>query len=384
MRHELDLVLVGGGLQNALVALAALDRAPLARVAMVEAGPAPGGNHTWSFHAGDVSPRMARTLAPLVSHRWPAYDVRFPGSERRVARAYATIPSSALAEVIARRFAAAPGGVLLLGTAATDVAPNEVRLASGDRLRAPLVVDSRGPAEAAPAVGYQKFVGLELALGSPWPDPVPVVMDARVAQDDGFRFVYVLPLAPDRVLVEDTSFSDGPDLDEADRVERLRAYVAARGCAVVATLRGERGVLPLPGSAPAIAASAGLVVGGYRGGWFHPVTGYSLPAAARLAEVIAAAFPAPPARAALDALAAEHRVQARFFALLNRLLFRATPAALRWRVLERFHRLPADTIERFYAMRTTAADRARILLGRPPHGISLRAALRELSARGAA
>jgi lycopene beta-cyclase len=74
----------------------------------------------------------------------------------------------------------------------------------------------------------------------------------------------------------------------------------------------------------------------------------------------------------------------RFFTLLNRLLFRAVPPAERWRVLERFHGLPVETIERFYAMRTTAADRARILFGRPPRGLSWRAALRELSTGGTA
>ena len=40
------------------------------------------------------------------------------------------------------------------------------------------------------------------------PDVLLVVMDATVPQEDGFRFVYALPLDPDRVLVEDTYFSD--------------------------------------------------------------------------------------------------------------------------------------------------------------------------------
>ena len=31
---------------------------------------------------------------------------------------------------------------------------------------------------------------------------------------------------------------------------------------------------------------AGPLVAGYQGGWFHPATGYSLPAAARLAALV--------------------------------------------------------------------------------------------------
>ena len=55
------------------------------------------------------------------------------------------------------------------------------------------------------------------------------------------------------------------------------------------------------------------------------------------------------------------------------------PSLERWRVLERFHRLPDPTIRRFYAMTSTTADRARIVCGRPPLWISLRAALRAVS-----
>jgi len=64
--------------------------------------------------------------------------------------------------------------------------------------------------------------------------------------------------------------------------------------------------------------------------------------------------------------------QRRFGCLLNRLLFEAMPAAERWTALERFYRMPEPTIARFYASRSTLWDRARMLLGRPPRGVSWR------------
>jgi lycopene beta-cyclase len=51
-------------------------------------------------------------------------------------------------------------------------------------------------------------------------------------------------------------------------------------------------------------------------------------------------------------------------------LFHAFAPAERYRVLERFYRLPAATIQRFYALETTLGDRAQILCGRPPTGFS--------------
>ncbi|MCB1597456.1 MAG: NAD(P)-binding protein, partial [Gammaproteobacteria bacterium] len=45
-----DVLLVGGGLANCLIALRLHALRPDLRVTLLEAGPAPGGNHTWSFH----------------------------------------------------------------------------------------------------------------------------------------------------------------------------------------------------------------------------------------------------------------------------------------------------------------------------------------------
>ena len=48
------------------------------------------------------------------------------------------------------------------------------------------------------------------------------------------------------------------------------------------------------------------------------------------------------------------------------MLFGAARPAERWRVFARFYRLDQRLIERFYAGRSTLADRARVLCGRPP------------------
>ncbi len=52
--------------------------------------------------------------------------------------------------------------------------------------------------------------------------------------------------------------------------------------------------------------------------------------------------------------------------MLNRMLFRAAEPAERYKVLERFYRLDPALVARFYAGRSTAMDKARILMGKPP------------------
>jgi len=236
------------------------------------------------------------------------------------------------------------------------------------------VLDARGPESNAPVrAGYQKFVGLELALQSDGPWTRPLLMDATVSQSDGYRFVYVLPFAARQVLVEDTTYSSRSWLDSFEIERRILAYVTAHGASVARVLRRETGVLPLPldGEVDVPRAGAPIAVG-YRGGFFHPVTGYSLPLAARLALAVAKARRPEETAAVVRALARKLEPQRRFGQLLNRLMFEAMPPASRWTALDRFYRLPEATIARFYASASTWGDRARILLGRPPAGLSWR------------
>ncbi len=378
---------MGGGLQNALLALALVDADPQVSVAIIERDAALGGNHTWSFHDGDVSPSMARLLGPAVQHRWASWRVKFPGLDRTVARGYATLTSASLGTAVHEALAGAPNARLFLGAAATEVRCQSVTLADGRRLTGEHVFDARGPAGSNARVeAAQKFLGLELELKAPHTFDEPLLMDVTVPQEDGYRFVYVLPLSPTRVLVEDTYYSDSPALDLPTLRARVRDYAFRAGLLVDHVVREEHGVLPLPltfTNELSPAPDDGPVRAGYGGGWFHPTTGYSLPVAARLAETVASNFRGPALRRRLHALWKEHARQARFFVLLNRLMFRAFPPHERWRALERFHRLPEETIARFYALQLSSADRARVLVGRPPARIWLGKAFRELAGAAA-
>ncbi len=375
MTDEFDYVLVGGGLQNALIALSVLDRAPATRVALIEQAARLGGNHTWCFHAGDVPASIAAAIEPLVAHRWTAHEVRFPGFRRRICGGYAAITSARLDAVVTQALEAA-GGRVLRGRAAREVARNRVVLDDGDSIAAQFVVDARGPGSAPPpaGAGFQIFLGHEVELERPHGLVDPIVMDAEVEQVGGFHFMYALPLAADRLLVEDTYFTDEPRLDESALARRIDAWIGDRGLGAYRVVRAERGVLPMPWTAGPAPRPTWPLRAGYQGGFFHPATGYSFPVAARLAAVIAAA-PATGGGAALVSLCRQLVEQQRYARALNRLAFRWFAPAERWHIFARFYRMPEATIGRFYALELTRADQARILLGSPPHGFSLRARL---------
>jgi len=381
---DFEVIFVGGGLTTGLSVLALLARRPAARIAVVERGATLGGNHTWCFHAADVPPAAHGLVAELEVQRWPGYTVRFPERTRRLRSSYACISSARLDEVVSRRLAAAPHAQLFVEASAESIEARRVVLRDGRVLTAGLVVDATGPSEQPrEGSGYQKFCGLELTLEGASLPCEPVLFDACIPQHDGFRFMYVLPFEDGRALVEETFFSDRPELDEEASQLAIREYLTQRGMNVRAVHRSERGVLPMPWRDPGFDPTARPLRAGYRGALFHPVTGYSFPAAIRFALALARSDLERLASSPLSEFAREHAAQLPFLQLLTRLLFTGFPPSQRFRVLEHFYRLPEPLIERFYAAELTALDRARVFWGRPPRGFSPARALGRHRATGA-
>ncbi len=380
--HSCDLAIVGGGLAGGLIALAVATRRSDLRVRVIEGGETLGGNHLWSFFGTDVAQEDRWLLDQLVTHAWPGYQVRFPGTERALAQPYYSISSDRFDRVLRARL---PADAVMTSRKVLAVSATAVVLADGDRVEARGVIDARGAGDLSWLLcGWQKFLGLELELTAPHGLDRPIVMDADVAQHDGFRFVYSLPFSPARVFVEDTYYSDSRKIDRAALTARVSAYAAAQGWQIGRVLREETGTLPvvMDGEFERYWASGGKGVAkaGARAGLFHPTTSYSLPDAVRLAVAVAAAPDL--GAAALHALTHAHAKTAwdarGFYRMLDKMLFRAADPAERWRVLAHFYRLDPALISRFYAARSTAADKARVLMGRPP--VPLGRALKVLTA----
>jgi lycopene beta-cyclase len=368
--HHCDIAIVGGGLAGGLIALALRKQRPDLDVRIVEGGATLGGNHVWSFFASDVSAADRWLVAPLICHGWTSYDVAFPDHSRTLKASYYSVESERLDAVV--RAAMAEGAVMtrrrVLGASARAVV-----LADGDRIEAGGVIDCRGPGDLSKLdLGWQKFIGRELAVTEPHGIERPVIMDATVAQLDGYRFVYALPFAATRLFVEDTYYSDTPELDPAALRQRIENWSTAHGINGHTVAREEAGVLPVAmgGDFETYWQSGGnrVAKAGMRAGLFHPVTGYSLPDAVRLAIAISQASDL--SGAALHDLthgyARRAWKQRGFYRMLSAMLFRAAEPEERYRILERFYRLDAGLIARFYAGQSTLLDRARVLAGKPP------------------
>lgn len=366
---DCDIAILGGGLAGGLIALALHEARPDIRLQLIEAGPALGGNHIWSFFEGDVGAEGRALLEPMISHRWNGYEVRFPAHRRALDTAYHSIRSDQFDAVIRD---ALPADAIRTGVAVKSAINDHVILESGEEIAARAVIDCRGAGDLdALDSGWQKFVGLELELSEPHGLARPIIMDATVEQIDGYRFFYSLPFGPKRIFVEDTYYSDAPDLDAALIEERTLAYAAAQGWQVAEIVHREKGVLPVVcnGAFGEYWRSTGAVPkAGVRAGLFHPVTGYSLPDAVRSALFIAghADLSGEALHGRLFARAAQRWRETSYYRMLDSMMFYGAGTEDRYKILERFYRLSPALISRFYAGRSRWTDKLRIVSGKPP------------------
>jgi lycopene beta-cyclase len=364
-----DIAIAGGGLAGGLIALALAEKRPDLRVIIVEAERRLGGNHVWSFFDSDVAAGDRWLVEPLICHCWEGYDIAFPAHTRTLEAVYNSIESERLDELVRARL----GNDGIVTGKIDTLTEATLTLTSGETITARHVIDARGPGDLSTLqVGWQKFLGQSLTIPGGHGLTRPIVMDASVEQVDGYRFIYCLPFDAETVFVEDTYYSDTPELDLPLVRDRIAEYAAAKGWVSNSNAREETGVLPvvMGGDFDAYwnSTGPGNAKAGLRSGMFHATTGYSLPDAVRMASAIPALIDLEPGAfaAAIKARAAKQWKAGGFYRMLDAMLFRAAEPAKRYKVLDRFYRLSPGLIRRFYAGQSTFLDKARILSGKPP------------------
>lgn len=378
--RDCDVAIVGGGLAGGLIALALAQHRPELAVRLIEAGPAPGGSHRWSWFSSDLSPQGEAMMARFQSTRWDdGYDVRFPRFKRHVPTPYRSLSSDDFAAGLERML---PGGTILANSAAAALDPNGITLASGARIAARAVIDCRGFAQTRHlSGGWQAFFGRHLRTARPHGLKRPLIMDATVGQSDSFRFVYALPLGECELFLEDTYYQATGAVDHEAMERRLDRYAGRMrlACEVLAV---EAGVLPVitGGDFDAWQNARrihGVARAGAHAGFLHPLTSYTLPFAVETALFVAREAGRPELAAMLESQARAHWRATGFYRRLGSMLFGAARPNRRWQMFARFYRQPTPLIERFYAARSTPADRLRIVCGKPP--VSPLRALRALA-----
>ncbi|MEL6342613.1 MAG: lycopene cyclase family protein [Myxococcota bacterium] len=179
-----------------------------------------------------------------------------------------------------------------------------VALTKGDNLCARIVVDATGHSKnflrksGGWSDAWQTAYGqlLRVRGGHPWSDDEMVLMDFRVPSgaNRGWRrrptFLYVMPMGPDHVFVEETVLIQRPMIGMDELRARLQVRMRDVGLSVASVEEEERCVIRMIGARPVIGQRT--LAFGASAGMIHPASGYSvsrvLQQAPHLAETLAA------------------------------------------------------------------------------------------------
>lgn len=362
-----DVVLVGLGFANAILAYRLKQLKPELNVLAVEKKDTLGGDYTWSFFSTDLEPSQQEWVSPLIGHRWDRHELIFPKFSRVIPVPYAAIPSENLYRALGEL-----GTEILLEARAVDLRPDKVMLEDGRAIEAACVFDGRGLREHSRfATGYQKFVGIDVTLEEPHRLTAPIIMDATVEQLDGFRFLYTLPWGSHSLMLEDTRYSETPDIDIEAYRRGMIEYGASRGWKVTSVDRVESGCLNVPmAHDPELHNDweKGVPVVGIRAGIFHPITSYAAPPAIRLADRIAGLdrLESRPVAEQVRKSIPKILPPLGLFHFLNRMLFLAAGPRERYRVLQYFYTKNDGFVSRFYAGKMKWFDYLNLGFGVPP------------------
>lgn len=300
-REACDVVIVGGGASGLSLAHS-LTATGSRAVTVVEApgGPRRAPERTWCYWdegTGDFDGAVCATWSRLRVYDAEGDAVTVNPSPLH----YRMIRSSVFERLVHARLARSPGGRLLRATADTvrgtpDGA--EVRCTTADgrtlTLRARHVFDSRPPCTLPPARTQlmQHFRGWFVRTDTARFDTrVADLMDFRVRQPrHGLAFGYVLPLTPDRALVEYTEFSRTPLTTTAYEAALTRYCGDTLRLGSYRVETAEQGVIPMTdGRFPRQVGPAVFRIG-MAGGATRPATGYTFAAVQRQSRAVAAAL----------------------------------------------------------------------------------------------
>jgi lycopene beta-cyclase len=376
--ESIKFVVVGAGLSGLILAWRCLSSNPNVSVIIIDSNHIIGGDHTWSFNINDIESSLHEWIEPFIAHTWEKYDVKFKGYSRRLNIPYCTGNSNSLRACV-EPFIKSGRLKLILDTEVIKLTSFDVTILSGEKLTGDYIFDARGfTFDDNIKLGIQKFYGKTIETVKPHNLKYPIIMDATVAQNDGYRFIYCLPFSKNKILIEDTYYSDGLNFDQDKYNKRIDKYIEANDWTEHKVIRVEKGILPITLAVDSkLIEKRGLKYNepikiGMRGNFYHPVTGYSFPDSVRLASKISKTINSSDKNKRLN-LNLEIRKyklllyrRDRYFRLLNRLLFKASLPSKRHLVLQRFYTLSESLIKRFYEGNLHKKDKLRILIGKPP------------------
>ncbi len=379
--HKTDILIIGAGLSGLLTFIKLYKDHPELKLTMIDSAPGFNPHKTWSCHESDL-PVDSDWIHFYVDKYWKKSKVIFPKFEKIDNSAYLSIKSESFYEKI-------PSDIkkhIFWNQKILKTIKNNVYTQDTIYQASTIIEASGNNIIPSGHFAYQDFVGYTIKTPLPHGINEPVIMDSHVEQKNGFRFIYSLPWSENEVLIEDTRYHLNKTATFASIEFDLKEYLNQKFPQGYEVVKKEQGSLPLPLSLDYylknFPRSSNAI--GYRGGFFHGTTGFSLPFAIEIANKIAAQKIIK--QETLESLLwREWLIQIKKLktnVFFNKLIFISAIPNESYKIFQRFYELPQWTREHFYKNQLDFKTLLRIFTPIPPPPIKLASFLLALNKKG--
>jgi len=280
MPADLDLIILGGGCAGLSLGLRLAENpGSCRRVMILESRKRYANDRTWCFW------RLApHRFDAVIRHQWS--QVAVSSAHQSVVADCGKTPYQMLAsedfyDQACRLVHASDTVSLMLDTPFHGEAKRVGSYWQLDTARGPVtanvVIDTRPPATAVDDVLlWQSFSGQEIRCdAAPFDTSTVQLMDFAAESHDELRFTYLLPMSPERALVETTVFGTQPRNAAALAARQLRAVEKYCGGALYEVHRTESGILPMGWRTRRAMSKGSFVSAGIMHGGARPASGYA-------------------------------------------------------------------------------------------------------------
>lgn len=294
MNWQRDIGVLGSG--PAALAVAAACCKHGASVTLIAPNPRSSWKPNYCLWADEVPTDMQS----VVEHVWNEVAVATQLGERQLRRPYVKLDNDAFQQHLWRALHESSARVVDGRATTVEHLPGETRVhiadAGVERVR--VLIDASGAGSPFVRRVHAGEPAHQIAFGVLLDAPRHgfdldrmTLMDFRSAAPDAVTppsFLYLLPLSPDRLFVEETSLANRPGVDLSMLRSRLQARLASLGLERCRWIEEEHCSIAMGLGLPVHAQP--LVPFGAAAAMVHPASGYSIAHVFRKAEPVAAAI----------------------------------------------------------------------------------------------
>ncbi len=365
LKKTADVVIAGGGLSGAVLALRFKTQRPRKSILLFESSPLNHWMGCWPYL--DVDGHAARHdwLVKTSAHRWESFWVHFPEMSREISIGVSLLERRRLASLLQDQLK----DDLILQAPVASLSVDSAVLTDGRRIESPLVFDARNKASTrpSPTSHYKHVVGLSLDLKGPHGQLVPVLMDARCPQSNGFQYFSTYPVGPQELYIEGVMHSDSPSFDSIFLRGQVLKFLAYRGWDIQQVKGAWWNTIPLPMKIPAsrimqLSAMDPAPIG-LEAQIYNYATGYSLPYLCDLSHQIAISgrWSSGLAKAILKKFESQFILTQDFNLVVNRILFKKGDPADQYLFYRNLFELDLETVRGFLSSQLRKTQRLSLL-----------------------